>query len=127
MYLTAAFIADSTSALARSSTAEGVTLSAPLIVTEAFAEGIALIDLPGQVEMIIDTLPSSSLPVLSGAMDSRLQSRLQPLLVLSLGLASVSLPAFLTATARPVSIASVAFALSLPSKMCLILDLLIST
>ena len=127
MNLTAVFIADAASAPARSSTSAADTSAADLIGIMAVAEGMALTDLFGQVETNIDTLPASCLPDLSGAIDSRLQSTLQPLAAFSLGLVSVSLLALSTEASAAYSIALTAFALNLLSKMSLTADLAIST
>src|SRR3954463_8690297 len=92
MYLVADFIADSTAPSATASTSPLSILSALWIASAAVPDGMALIDLPGQVEFDIDTLASNFFPPLSGASETRLPSRLQPLAALSFGVSVVSLP-----------------------------------
>ena len=96
-------------------------MSAPAIAIAAVPEGIALIDLPGQVEIDIDTLASSFLPALSGASETRLPSRLQPLAPFSFGASVVSLP--LIALSAAFCMTVTAFALCFGSKMSLTANL----
>ena len=67
MYLVADRIADWDGGLCHRLDIAGTDLVGAAIGVAAVPEGIALIDLPGQVETDIDTLASSFLPALSGA------------------------------------------------------------
>ncbi len=87
----AALIAPAAHAWAIASTSPASTLSALAIAVAAVPEGIALMP-PADDEIDIEHLPSSFLPALSGASDTRLPSIDQLLVPLTFGAPSGSLP-----------------------------------
>src|SRR5450432_1415867 len=86
--------------------------------------GNDFIDLPGQVEIDIETLAPNFLPALSGPSETRLLSRLQPFAPFSLGASSVSLLDPFTACSTVFAMSGCTLDLCLLSKMSLIAKVL---